>query len=176
MKQVEEGELSDAFWNNLLVSNLESSSTINPSFSVFIMAQIKNNARGFLSEHIIVKSLVEEKGDIHHIFPKNYLKKNGINNRSMYNQVANYVYTQSEINIRIKDKAPNIYMKEVLNQINKGEAYYGSIGSKDDLKLNLYENAIPEEFVEMDVENYLDFLDKRRRLMSQYIKDFYFSL
>lgn len=176
LKQVEEGELSDAFWNNLLVSNLESSSTINPSFNVFIMAQIKNSARGFLSEHIIVKSLVEEKGDIHHIFPKNYLKKNGIDNRNLYNQVANYAYTQSEINIRIKDKAPNVYMEEVLNQIYNGEAYYGSINTEVDLKLNLEENAIPEELTEMTVEDYNVFLDKRRRLMSKYIKEYYFSL
>lgn len=176
LKQVEAGELSDAFWNNLLVSNLESSSSINPSFNVFIMAQIKNNARGFLSEHIIVKSLVEEKGDIHHIFPKNYLKKNGINNKNIYNQVANYVYTQSEINIKIRDDAPNIYMNRVLDQAQRGEPFYGSINTLEDLKFNLKENAIPEDFANMNVEDYYDFLDQRRRLMSKYIKDYYFSL
>ena len=32
-----------------------------------------------------------------------------------YNQIANYVYTQSEINIRIKDDAPSV--RERLNNI-----------------------------------------------------------
>lgn len=34
----------------------------------------------------------------------------------MYNQIANYVYTQSEINIKIKDQAPKEYMAQVKEQ------------------------------------------------------------
>ena len=71
------------------------------------MAQVKNGARGFLSEQIDVQSLIEQRGDIHHIFPKKYLQKNGLDNRKDYNQIANYVYTQSEINIKIKDSKGN---------------------------------------------------------------------
>ena len=36
-----------------------------------------------------VSDLINIAGDIHHIFPKDYLKKNGYDNRGMYNQVAN---------------------------------------------------------------------------------------
>ena len=60
-------------------------------FLVFLMAQVKKNARGFLSKQITVQSLIEQRGDIHHIFPKKYLQKNGVDNRKDYNQIANYV-------------------------------------------------------------------------------------
>ena len=55
------------------------------------MAQIRNGDRGFLSSHIDVKTFIEGRGDIHHIFPKKYLQNNGLNNRGQYNQIANYV-------------------------------------------------------------------------------------
>lgn len=43
--------------------------------------------------------MIENKSDVHHIFPKEHLKSHGME-RSEYNQVANYVYTQTEINKR----------------------------------------------------------------------------
>jgi hypothetical protein len=45
------------------------------------------NDRGFLSKDITVRELVELKGDIHHIFPKDYLKKQGLT-KGAYNQIA----------------------------------------------------------------------------------------
>jgi hypothetical protein len=41
------------------------------------------------SGDIIVKEMIEHRGDIHHIFPREYLKENGFS-QSQYNQVANY--------------------------------------------------------------------------------------
>ena len=67
-------------------------------------------------------------------------------------------------------------MNRFLDQAQSGEPFYGSINTLEDLKFNLKENAIPEDLANMDVEDYYDFLDQRRRLMSKYIKDFYFSL
>ncbi len=54
--------------------------------------------------------MIDIKGDVHHIFPREYLKSHGMQ-RGEYNQVANYVYTQTEINIAIGKKAPNEYLK-----------------------------------------------------------------
>ena len=54
--------------------------------------------------------------------------------------------------------------------------YYGSITDMDDLKANLAENCIPVEFMEMDVFDYALFLDTRRTMMAQYIREFYKSL
>ena len=129
LEHTEAGELSDAFWNNILVTKLNTSVASSPMFHVFLMAQVKMGDCGFLSEQIDVKSLIEQRGDIHHIFPKKYLQKCGIKERGLYNQIANYVYTQSEINVKIKDQAPKEYMAQVKQQCTGGNAVYGGIDS-----------------------------------------------
>lgn len=93
-----------------------------------------------------------------------------------YNQIANYVYTQSEINIKIKDDAPCDYMAYMKKQVAGEGSFYGGITGIDDLRLNLAENCVPEEFMEMDIFNYQVFLDMRRRMMAQYIREYYESL
>lgn len=70
INNVEEGELSDSFWNNILVTRLNTSVASSPYFNLYLMAQIKGNDKGFLSKDIEVRHLIEERGDIHHIFPK----------------------------------------------------------------------------------------------------------
>lgn len=172
----EAGELSDAFWDTVLVQRLDTSVASSPYFNVFLMAQVKSNVRGFLSEQITVQALIEQRGDIHHIFPKKYLQKNGFNNRKDYNQIANYVYTQSEINIKIKDDAPCSYMSLMKGQVDGKGLHYGGITDAEDLKKNLAENCVPEEFMDMDVKGYQEFLKKRRILMAHFIKKFYQSL
>ena len=172
----EAGELSDAFWDTMLVQRLDTSVSSSPYFLVFLMAQVKRGARGFLSSQIDVQSLIEQRGDIHHIFPKKYLQKNGVNNRKDYNQIANYVYTQSEINIKIKDAAPCEYMNNMKKQVAGEGVGYGSITTMEDLEANLAENCIPVEFMNMDIFDYALFLDTRRTMMAQYIRDYYRSL
>lgn len=176
LQNTEAGELSDAFWNTVLVQRLDTSVASSPYFIVFLMAQVKKSARGFLSSQIDVQSLIEQRGDIHHIFPKKYLQKNGVNNRKDYNQIANYVYTQSEINIKIKDAAPCEYMDKMKKQVAGEGNFYGNITTIEDLEANLAENCIPVEFMEMDIFDYALFLDTRRTMMAQYIRDYYRSL
>lgn len=177
VRKTEEGELSDAFWGNILITKLNTSSVSNsPYFLVFLITQVKNGARGFLSKQIDVQSLIEQRGDIHHIFPKKYLQKNGFSNKKDYNQIANYTYTQTEINIRIKDAPPCEYMSNMKKQIDGEGSYYGGITDMEDLEENLSENCVPLEFMDMDVSNYQEFLEKRRKLMAQYIRDYYREL
>ena len=176
LKNTEAGELSDAFWNTVLVQKLDTSVRSSPYFLVFLMAQIKNNARGFLSKQITVKSLIEQRGDIHHIFPKKYLQNNHLTDRKDYNQIANYVYTQSEINIGIKDAPPRKYMEKMKQQISGKGTFYGGIASDEELKENLAENCVPECFMQMDINDYQSFLILRRKLMAQYIREYYEKL
>ena len=172
----EAGQLSDAFWNNILVTRLDTSVSSSPFFLVYLMAQVKRGARGFLSEQIDVQSLIEQRGDIHHIFPKKYLQKNGVTNRKDYNQIANYAYTQTEINIKIKDDAPCDYMGKMKQQVAGEGSFYGGITDMDDLKANLAENCVPEGFMDMDIFDYQVFLDMRRNMMAQYIREYYEGL
>lgn len=176
VKNTEAGELSDAFWNTVLVQRLDTSVASSPYFLVFLMAQVKRNARGFLSKQITVQSLIEQRGDIHHIFPKKYLQKNGIDNRKDYNQIANYVYTQSEINVKIKDDAPCDYMANMRQQVAGAGSFYGGIATMEDLEANLAENCVPVEFMDMDIFDFAVFLDRRRTMMAKYIRDYYEGL
>jgi hypothetical protein len=77
LKEREEAELSDAFWSASLPQSLDTSVASSPYFHVFLASQVKANDRGFLSTDVLVGDLISLRGDIHHLFPKDYLKKNG---------------------------------------------------------------------------------------------------
>ena len=175
LKIIEDGELSRAFWVTSLVSELEKASLSNPFINVFFASQVKNNEEGFLSKDITVSSLIQHRGDVHHIFPKEYLKSNGLN-RGDYNQIANFCCAQSEINIKVGKKAPKDYFKEIKNQCQGGKLKYGNIDSLGDLKINMGKHCIPETIFDMGFDNYFDFLEERRRLMAKKIEKYYKSL
>lgn len=176
IKDEEERRLGDTFWDNILVENFNTSVASSPYWKTFIIAQIKLNNRAFLSKDIDVRTLIEGRGDVHHIFPKDYLQKNGKDNRSLYNQIANFAMLQTEVNIQIGKKAPYEYMKSIIEQCNGQENKYGAINTIEDLHLNMKENCIPESFVNMSIDNYDEFLKERRRLMAQKIKEYYNTL
>jgi hypothetical protein len=119
--------------------------------------------------------VIQHRGDIHHLFPRDYLKKEKFT-RSQYKQVANYVYTQTEINIKIGNKSPAIYFAELQKQCQGGELKYGGICDMDELKQNMFENEIPAMIFTAGGENYSDLLEKRRILMAKKIEKFYYQL
>ncbi len=83
---------------------------------------------------------------------------------------------QSEINIKVGNKAPNEYFNSVIEQIDSGDLHLSGINNLDDLKANLESNCVPFEIVNMGIDNYQDFLTERRKLMAEKIKNYYFSL
>lgn len=176
VKQIEKTELSDAFWGGALPAALETTSTTSPFFQTFLAAQVTNNARGFLSKGITVAAMHQQSGDIHHIVPKDYLQKNGYPDRGDYNQVANFVLTETSINISISNKSPSTYMGEVDTQIKSGVLTLGEITDADDLARNLVENAVPVQLSTVDAGSYREFLAQRRKLMAATIRDYYQAL
>ena len=175
LKEKEKGELSDAYWNASLPQSLDTSVASSPYFNVFLAAQVKANDKGFLSKDVLVGDLISLRGDIHHLFPRDYLKKNGLN-RGKYNQIANYVYMQSEINIKVGNKPPKEYFELVQNQISENNQTVSGISSEQELLENLKMNCVPVEIKEMGIDDYAEFLTMRRKLMAQKIKDYYFLL
>lgn len=176
LEEIERSELSDAFWTVGLPQRLNSSSVNNPQYRAYLAARVKTQGRGFLSKHLTVQSMIEQQGDIHHLVPKDYLRKNGVNDKSDYNQVANYALTETAVNIRIGNRAPADYLDEVDQQIASGVATLGEITDREDLLDNLRENAIPEIFRETTVDNYQEFLAQRRELMGLKLKEYYEAL
>jgi len=169
------GELSDAFWDASLPQDLDTSVSSSPLFRVFEAAQVKMNDRGFLSRDITVRELIEHKSDVHHLFPRDYLKTNALP-RGQYNQVANYVVAQSEINIAIGNKEPKLYFSQILEQCQDGPKRYGNITDLNELKANFLMHCIPDGMECMTVDNYPAFLVERRILMAQKIKRYFGSL
>jgi len=175
LKEKEEGELSPAFWEASLPQSLDTSVASSPYFHVFLASQVKSNDKGFLSKDVLVGDLISLRGDIHHLFPKDYLKKQGLD-RSKYNQIANYVYMQSEINIKVGNKPPKEYFELIKNQISQNEKQLSGINTEIDLLENLKMNSVPSDILKMDIEDYDIFLSLRRKLMADKIRDYYFSL
>ena len=83
-----------------------------------------------------ISSLIEQRGDIHHLFPAKYLSKNGYTPKQ-YNQVANYAYTEQPTNIKIGMLPPKDYMQKVKNEIATGVLNITSVDSETILADNL---------------------------------------
>jgi hypothetical protein len=175
LKEKEEGELSEAFWNASLPQSLDTSVASSPYFHVFLASQVKANDRGFLSKNFLVGDLISLRGDIHHLFPKDYLKKNGLDRRQ-YNQIANYVYMQSEINIKVGNKPPKDYFEIVKTQMFDNQQQVSGISTEQQLLDNLKMNCVPPEIQQMNIDDYNNFLILRRKLMALKIKEYYQSL
>ena len=175
-RETEEAELSDAFWGVGLVQALETSSVNSPFFNTFLAAQVFFGDRSLLSNTAKVSDLVSVAGDIHHVFPKEYLRRAGISDRSVYNQVANYCYLDTGVNISIGRQAPSEYFSAALEQCATGTITSGTITNEEDFWDSLEANCIPREVLSMTAENYQDFLLDRRRRMAAKIRDYYYRL
>lgn len=175
-KEVEEAELSDTFWNVGLVQNLETQVINSPFFNVFLAAQIYEGNNALFSNGTKVGYLITLMGDVHHIFPKQYLRKNGYDEKMQYNQIANFTYLDTQVNKGISDDAPNVYFKNAIEACENGKTLYGNIADTATLRQNLQENCIPESIVDMDYSNYPDFLASRRKLMAKKIQNYYKNL
>jgi hypothetical protein len=169
------GELSGAYWDALLPQEMNTSSSASPFFRVFQAAQVKLGDKGFLSRDITVRDLILNKCDVHHLYPQNHLKGQGLT-RGRYNQIANYALAQSEINIAIGDKAPAVYFKELVEQCQGGRKKYGGITDLDELRANLSESCIPESMLSASTPDYNGFLEQRRNLMAAKIKVYFQTL
>ena len=173
---LEASELGDGFWSGVLPQELNTSSKRSPAFQTYLAARVCNGGRGFLSKSINVRHMIEGRGDLHHIVPKNHLIKNGFPKQGDYNQVANFALTETPINIAIKDHPPAEYMAWIQQQVSGGELRLGEITEKLDLDANLVENAIPDFINEVTADGYEEFLDARRQLMAKIIRTYYQQL
>ena len=175
LKEKEDAELSDAFWNASLPRSLDTSVASSPYFHIYLASQVKANDKGFLSKDVLVSDLILLRGDIHHLFPKDYLKRNGFE-RNKYNQIANYVYMQQEINIKVGNKAPDTYLSLLIENFTNNKNKFSGIENHEELIKNFEMHCIPRSIINSKFSDYEDFLHERRKLMALKIKDYYFSL
>ena len=171
---IQAAELGDAFWNVNLVQMLETSSNTHPSFTVYVAAQVFFNDKSLLSSTPVAHLI--DNGDVHHIFPKEYLKKAGVA-RSLYNQVANYTYLETPVNISIGKAAPNDYFGRAVRQCQDGRIEVGTICDAAELAENLQTNCVPADVINWSIDDYESkFLPARRKMMAEKIRKYYEAL
>lgn len=175
-EEVAQAQLSDTFWEVNLPQALNTTSTRTGAWLVYLASQVRSANNTLFTNGVKVSDVVATIGDIHHIFPKNYLKKELDAQKGLYNQVANYAYLEKRINIKIADKRPGDYFTEALNACAEDTAYFGDIAKVDDLYANMAENCIPEDIFDMGAKDYREFLSKRRQLMAAKIRDYFKGL
>lgn len=176
LDEIEASSLSDTFWEVTLPQNLESSSVNSPAFNTFLAAQINLNCNSMLMNGTKVSDLIGISGDVHHIFPRAYLKANGIEAKTKYNQVANYIYLDTQVNKAISDNAPFKYFSKVKAQCKTKNIEIGNISDEALLISNLNENCIPQNIFDMTANDYDSFLSERRMLMAKLIEKYYKNL
>lgn len=174
LRDIEAATLSETFWEIAVVQNLMVTSTNNPTYLVYLAAQVMMNDVSLLSNNVLVRELIDG-GDVHHIFPKEYLKANGYE-KSLYNQEGNYAFLDTQVNKSIGKKAPDDYFPEAQKQCETGIITIGSITDYHQLLENLHTNCVPEEVFEMDHTRYAEFLEKRRVMMAKKIRMYYEAL
>ncbi|WP_317314552.1 DUF262 domain-containing protein [Holdemanella biformis] len=155
-------KLTDDFFNVTLPELFKTSGNQSPAWFGFVASIIVLDVPILFGTttlaHFFVPGINGSKKatDKHHIFPKNYLAKQGITDDRIRNQTANFTYLDYQTNIDIGDDAPNEYVNRYKDKLGI-EAY----------NLTLSQNAIPTGFENM---SYDEFLEKRRRLMSNTVR------
>ncbi len=168
LNQVCEITLTNDFWNLSLPNDLATSSPRSPSLFAYHAALVLLDARALFSNSKVTdlldpaikghKSAVER----HHLFPKAYLKKQGITSVRDTNQIANYALVEWGDNIDISDKAPAEYVPGLAERFKQNR-----------LDRMYRMHALPQNWEHMD---YREFLEKRRELMAQVIAEGYATL
>lgn len=178
-EELEQIELAEGFWQVTLPKLLTTTGTNSPAYNVYLAMQSKYKTHGLFSRNILVRDMIEHRGDIHHIFPRKFLQQNHYSTEEI-NQVANFAYVQSEINIRIGSQSPSSYIHQLMTQCESGDEAlihkFGGIQSKKDLLANMEEHDVPITIAEIGVEQYPEFLHQRRQAMAQRIRNYYNSL
>jgi hypothetical protein len=156
-------EFTDDFWNITLPNRMDTSSAISPYQFAYCAALNLLHAKALFSNkkisdlldpaHKAKKSAVER----HHLFPKKQLKKQGITQTRITNQIANYALVEWDDNIAISGEPPVDYYPKFAVRFTEQE-----------MSRMCHWHALP---VGWDKMEYGEFLEARRKLMAKVIRE-----
>jgi hypothetical protein len=156
-------QLTDDFWQVTLPNDLDTAAARSPSLMAYLAALCLLDAKVLFSG-LKVGSLLDPTTDAfrnslerHHLFPKDWLKKNGFPEIHQTNQIANYALIEWPDNSDISAQSPATYWPQFKDRYTKTE--WPTIR---------YWHALPESWEKL---NYETFLKKRRGLIAQVIRD-----
>jgi hypothetical protein len=120
-------ELTNDFWSITLPANLATSSARNPELFAYVAAQNRLGAPVVFSHKKIADLLdptiqTKKKAlERHHLFPQAWLERQGIEDRTVKNQIANYALLEWPENLDISDRSPSQYVAEIRKRFSKGD-------------------------------------------------------
>lgn len=157
-------ELTDDYWTRTLPATLETQRGRAPAPLAFRAAQVVLGARALFSDQLL-RNLVAPpaKGgraasEMHHLFPKAWLAKQGVGDKRRVNQVANLADVGWHENSVAGSEGPGSYVPRLRKRLNIDDQRWGSMCS---------EHALPLGWESMA---YDDFLAKRRPKMAEVIR------
>jgi len=168
LEQEMAAELTSNYWEITLPNRLATASARNPGQAAYFASLCLLDAP-VLYSHLKVRDLLDPTSkaqksalERHHLFPRRYLERQGITDRRLINQVANYSLMEWHDNINISDRPPAEYAPK-----------YERRFPPDKLREMYRYHALPERWYDME---YSTFLEERRRLMAGIIREGFESL
>lgn len=160
INRIVEDTLTPDFWAITMPNELGTAAAKSPALLAYFAALNILDADALLSSSKVRERLdpavTAKKGiERHHLFPREYLKRIGINDTRQINQIANMALVEWSDNIAIKDDAPTVYWPQQVGS----KTYL----STDRLAKQEHLHSLPAGWTEM---NYADFLAARRKLMA----------
>jgi hypothetical protein len=160
--------LPNDFWDATLPNDLATSSPRSPSLFAYNASLILLEAKVLFSNakvaDLLDPAIHSRRGPVerHHLFPKGHLATMKITSTRDTNQIANYAYVEWGDNSRILNNSPAEYLPKL-------KARFGDA----DLTTMYHLHALPEDWERME---YNAFLEKRREMMAQIIREGYQTL
>lgn len=154
--------LTHDFWEAELVSDLDTSNLKSPAALAFRVAQIRLGGPALFSDDpifLMFDPAIQSKRkviELHHLFPKSWLRSQGIEDRSEINQVANVAIVEWPDNADVSSAAPSDY-------VPRQRAHFSPEKWADMCAFH----ALPQGWETM---SYPEFLAKRRPLIAQMIR------
>jgi hypothetical protein len=171
LKQLDEvmaSELTHDFWTITLPALLESSSARNPELFAYVAAQNRLGAPVLFSHkqisELLDPSVKAQRKPLerHHLFPRAWLARQGIDDRRLVNQMANYALLEWPENVDIRHKHPADYVAAIQPRF-----------STEVWRRMQALHALPDGWQDL---SYPNFLETRRHLMAEIIRRGFESL
>lgn len=162
LNQQIEAVLTRDYWEVTLPNELETASARNTGQFAYYAALCLLNAPVLYSKmkvsDLLDPSAKAKKSALerHHLFPRRYLQRIGINEKRLIDQVANYALVEWSDNVKVSDRPPSDYVPELESRF-----------SSDELQAMYRLHALPERWYELE---YPEFLKERRKRMADVIR------
>lgn len=161
--------LTNDYWNITFPTDLAVSSGNSPAMYAYYASLVLLEAKVLFSNMSVADTLdAATKApratiERHHLFPKAFLRKQRITEQRTVNQIANYALIEWGDNGKISDDAPSDYYPIMIEQVE----------NKVDRIAMHHWHALPDNWQNMP---YDQFLEKRREIMAQIVREAYAKL